>query len=146
MFRRLIVATLAVGMLAAGATSAFARGSGDQVTFTILAGQCPQLGANVAVSGEGTEWTVVHGSNLTQFAAGTAWDTNGNTYKFNYNLTFSTLANRVILTDHFNLVGGSGEMIHATFVARFDRNGIFYNEHGDPVSDPINFTAVCDAL
>jgi hypothetical protein len=83
---------------------------------------------------------------FTQFASGTAIDSNGNTYKFNYHLSVSENAKRVILTDHFNLVGGSGQTIHATFVARFDANGVFFISHGDPISDPITFTAVCDAI
>jgi hypothetical protein len=146
MLKRLLIAGLAVGTLALGASSALAGKPGDPVLFVIAPGQCPQLGADVGVSGTGTETTVVHGSTLTQFASGTAVDTNGKTYTFNYNLTISENAKRLILTDHFNLVGGHGEMIHATFVARFDSHGIFFNQHGDAVSDPGSFEAVCDPL
>ena len=148
MLRRLIVVTLALGMLAVGATGAFAANpNATPTSFEIGAGQCPQLG-DVSVHGDGTITWVVHGSNVTSFASGTATDSIGNTYKFNYNLTWSTLDNRVILTDHFNLVGSSGETIRAHFVARFDKYGVLllFKEHGEPVSDPFTFAPVCDPL
>jgi hypothetical protein len=145
--RRSFVVAVALVGLAVGVSGALADPPPAPVPlFTIPAGQCPQLGPDVSVEGQGFIRNVDHGSNFTQFASGTAIDSNGNTYKFNYHLSVSENAKRVILTDHFNLVGGSGQTIHATFVARFDANGVFFISHGDPISDPITFTAVCDAI
>lgn len=143
--RRFVLLSFVVGALVLGAQSAFADPPGVPVSFTIPAGQCPQLGPGVAVSGEGVFHQQGHGGDTSQFASGTATDTNGNTYRFNYHLTFSEADNRVVLADHFNLVAGP-ETIHAHFVARFDENGVFFNEHGDPISDPITGTAVCDPI
>jgi hypothetical protein len=144
--RRFVVLAFAVAGLALGAQASLAAPPGVSVSFTIPAGQCPQLGNGVAVTGEGLIREVLHGGGtFTQFASGTATDTNGNTYKFNYHLTISEKDNRALFTDHFNLVGGP-ETIRAHFVARFDQNGVFFNEHGDPVADTVTFAAVCDPI
>jgi hypothetical protein len=143
--RRFVLLSFAVGALVLGAQSAFAEPPREAVSFTIPAGQCPQLGPDVAVSGEGVFRQQGHGGDTSQFASGTATDTNGNTYRFNYHLTSSAADNRLLLADHFNLVAGP-ETIHAHFVARFDQNGVFSNEHGDPIADLLTFDAVCDPL
>ena len=91
MSKRFLVLTVAALCVGLTATAAFAAKPGIPVEFTIAAGQCPQLGPDVAVFGEGIINTVQHHNSLTQFASGSAVDTNGTTYKFNYHLTVSEL-------------------------------------------------------
>ena len=123
----LIGAWLAVGIGAAAAATDV--GSGP-VSFTLPAGQCADLPAGVSVSGSGTEIVRAHSSvdatgnfheHFDTTITGTATDSVGGTYRFNYHnvQTLSPSADFpfvVHITDHFNLVGnGPASQIHAFF-------------------------------
>ena len=129
------------------------------ITFTLSG--CPNLPAGLTVSGSGDDFLVLN-SRLDQdgvthierndLVTGTATDSNGASYKFNYhnhsNITVppSGFPWSLTTTDHFNLVGnGHADQMHVGFVARVtfpspsDPPQIeFVNSHGNPFfCDPI---------
>jgi hypothetical protein len=129
------------------------------ITFTLRG--CPYLPAGLTVSGSGDDFLVVNarvdGDGVTylernDLVTGTATDSNGASYKFNYHNHASItippggFPQSFTTTDHFNLVGnGQADQLHVRFVARVtipsptDPPIIeFVNSHGDPFfCDPI---------
>lgn len=135
-------------------------------TFTIPAGQCPQLPANVEVKGLGVERTTttieatgdnedrgkpdLRGS-LVSRISGTATDNLGGTYTFNYELRFKKpipVPGTATVIDRFRLTGNGAADGMATFfraTVKFDSgfNPMFetfqiVEQSGDPfVCDPL---------
>jgi hypothetical protein len=129
------------------------------ISFTL--GGCPNLPAGLTVSGTGDDFLVVNSRVDSQgvthmerndLVIGTATDSNGASYKFNYhnhsNITIPPGGFPWSFTtaDHFNLIGnGQANQLQVTFVARVtfssptDPPDIeFVNERGDPFfCDPI---------
>jgi hypothetical protein len=128
------------------------------VSFVLTPAICSQLTSTV--TGTGTADEVSHASVNGQGVVhivinttinGTATDTAGGSYRFNYhNSTKVDVAptdfpTDEFITDHFNLVGnGSANQLHTHFVLRVhiasptDMTFEFVNVHGDPFNcDPI---------
>ena len=129
------------------------------VNFTIPAGQCPNLA--VTVQGSGELFSVINTRvdqdgmlhiNRNDLVTGTATDSDGATYVFNYHLHAEieappsgfpfTLAG----TDHFNLNGkGNADNLHVGFVAR----AIFTSPADPPTIEFVNTRGnpfFCDPL
>jgi hypothetical protein len=127
-----IVTGLVGGSLAAAA-SPNAEGTfvyAVPVEFTLAAGVCPDLPDDLSVDFSGIDRGHLHVStdanggvivNWPDTIFGTAVDSDGNTYTFNYHnvvtVRDSGFPIEVTTTDHFNLVGaGPATQIHAFFV------------------------------
>jgi hypothetical protein len=131
----------------------------EPVTFTLTPEVCPALAVTVQGSGERfivtNQWVdkngVVHivGNDL---ATGTAVDSEGATYVFNYHQHFNPIAVppegfpvTFLVNDHFNLVGkGKAARLHVSFVYQVTfpapdqpPTTEVINERGDPACDPI---------
>jgi hypothetical protein len=136
-------------------------------TFTVPAGQCPQLPANVSVQGLGLERTTTtidgggdkgedRGSvglrgNLLTRISGTATDSLGGTYTFSYQLSFKrpiSIPGTATVIDTFKLTGngvanGMSTFFRATVNLDSGFNPIFatlriLEQSGDPfVCDPL---------
>jgi hypothetical protein len=137
----------------AGSTTVYS----ESFQFTMPAGQCPSLPPDLSVTFSATVHGHVHASvdaqgrlhiNWPDTISGTAVDSDGNTYRFNYHnvssWTEGELPIEIRISDHFNLVGfGPANNLHTFFVARLliTEEGdefVIVAEHGDPPS--------CDAL
>ena len=162
------VTGIAAALVAAsllGATAAFAASPNSESTihFTeaideiLPAGTCPDLPEDLSIHLTGTLTGHFHLSvdangvahiNASDTIQGTAVDSDGGTYRFNYhNVVTATDAGFPILvtiTDHFNLVGnGAANQLHTSFVQKLlitedSVEEVFLVEHGDPEH--------CDAL
>jgi hypothetical protein len=131
MSKVLVVAAVAAALFTAvGSAGAATSVTSEPVSFTLPAGQCPDLPATLSVSGTGTaiirEHTSVDTAGRVHFhlgvtIVGTATDSSDGTYRFNYHQTQSVEATTdfpfvVHITDHFNLVGnGAAHGIHTFF-------------------------------
>jgi hypothetical protein len=144
---------------AAGAASAVTDVTVEPVSFTIPAGQCADLPPTLSVSGTGTARIRAHSSldaqgrvheTLGTVITGTATDSLGGTYRFNYHnsLSLSAAADFPFvahITDHFNLVGSGGaSQIHTFFNIEVLITGpdssevLSFHSHGDPETcDPL---------
>jgi hypothetical protein len=137
---RLLVAALALLVCGVGATGTFAAGnagtttvSSEPISFSIPAGQCADLPPDLTVEGTATALVVFHESIdatgnfhtvIETTVTGTATDSAGGTYRFNYHQSQSLSPSAdfpfvVTITDHFNLVGaGSANQIHTGFILK----------------------------
>src|SRR5262245_48684020 len=171
----LCAATLVVAGPSAWHSTVLADGSGEHSeqtviqsrTFTIPAGQCPQLPPNVEVKGLGVERTTttiegeedksddtgrggLRGSLLSRIS-GTATDNVGGTYSFSYQLRFRKpvpIPGTAIVVDTFTLTGNGAAnglstffrasvSFDAGFNPRFETFQIL-EQAGDPfVCDPL---------
>ena len=139
-------------------TSAQATQVRVPISFTLTPGQCPKL--KVTVVGNGEFFSVINSRinrngivhiEESDLATGTAVDSEGATYIFNYHnhSSFEIPQTGFPFTiegeDHFNLVGnGKANQLHTEFVARAtfysptDFTIEFVNVHGNPFQcDPI---------
>jgi len=158
MSMRSVIAALAAVALAPTATGAAAAGNAgstevfeEQIEGTLSAGTCADLPAGLSVDFTGTARGHFHLStdangvlhiNGNVAITGTAVDSDGAGYRFNYHQTFHLQVTDspfvVTITDHFNLVGnGAASQLHTFFVLKLLISGdteavIFLNEHGDP--------------
>jgi len=129
------------------------------LSFTLPAGQCPNL--EVTVEGTGESFIVtndridqkgVHHIIMNHLVTGTATDSNGGTYLFNYHqhseleIPPGGFPFQLTATDHFNLNGeGKANHLHVGFVASATFNSPFdppiiefVNQRGNPfLCDPI---------
>ena len=154
-----LVALLALALPAAAAPA----GSGPNQTivpvpFTLTPAQCPELQTTVTGSGEyftvtntRTDKDGVTHLEVNQLATGTATDTQGGTYHFNYhnhsNVTVPPggFPVQIRQNDHFNLQGtGSASGLHVGFLILVTVPGpgqepivTPLNERGDHNCDPI---------
>lgn len=164
--RRIITAlgaaTLLGGLVGGGlATAASPNASStfvysEPLEFTLEAGVCPDLPADLSVDFTGTVHGHVHIStdargvvhlNWPDTITGTAVDSDGNTYTFNYhNVAIVSDAGfpiELTIVDHFNLVGNGGANgLHTFFVVRLliteaDEEEVVFNGHGVPSCDAI---------
>jgi hypothetical protein len=179
MVRRLVICALTAGAAVLVATSALAH-PGDEagsskttftrktepVTWTMKAGQCSQLPADLSVDGTGSKTTTIAGSVdsrgkhldvYTETASGTAKDSAGATYTWDYQFSQVGVYKRfpyvAWASDSFDLVAADGTVkVHAFFLAkaRFKNasdEGTYTTTFtvGDPVAfNP--FVPHCDAL
>ena len=149
---------LALALAVAGGAAADAHQARYSVPFTLTPAQCPGLQTTVTGSGEyftvtntRTDAAGVTHLEVNQLATGTATDTQGGTYHFNYHNHSSVtippggLA-EVRSNDHFNLEGtGSASGLHVGFVETFRSVGpgqpqldlVYINVRGNPDCDPI---------
>lgn len=104
----------------------------EPITFTIPAGQCPDL--PVAVDGTGDSFSVIDERidkngvdhvEIDNIVTGTATDSDGATYGFNYHnhtsldIPAGGFPFQASVTDHFNLNGkGKANHMHVGFVVR----------------------------
>jgi hypothetical protein len=155
------VATIVLAVAVTGAASASNAGSTvvftDEIDFTFPAGICPDLPADLSIHFTGTVrghahvsvdgQGVVHVSE-NETITGTAVDSDGAVYRFNYHDTvhFQFAGFPVVVTtnDHFNLVGnGAANQLHTFFtlkilVTETSQEILFGNVHGDPeLCDPL---------
>jgi len=102
------------------------------ITFTLSG--CPNLPAGLTVSGSGDDFLLINSRvdrdgvthmERNDLVTGTATDSNGASYKFNYHnhANFAVqpggFPSSVTTTDHFNLVGnGQADQLHVGFNAR----------------------------
>jgi hypothetical protein len=163
MVRRLIgiagVTLAAMLALTVDATAAPATGKSVLMPFTLDPAVCPQVTSTV--TGTGTEQVFTHssvnGKGVTHMvvittARGTATDTVGGRYRFNYLNNTKTviqpggLPQDILIRDHFNLVGNGSNQVHTSFVVRVHVFGPGQTDftvevvktHGDPDHcDPI---------
>ena len=152
----LVVLAVPASVLAAGnagSTTVYT----EPVEFTLDAGVCPSLPEELSIDFSGTVHGHIHVStdangvihvNWPDTITGTAVDSEGNTYAFNYtnvlNVRDAGLPIYITVTDHFNLVGnGPANQLHTFFVLRLvitaeGEEEIVFSAHGDPGS--------CDAI
>ena len=137
----------------AGSTTVYT----EPIAFTLAAGVCPALPEELSIDFSGTVHGHLHVStdangivhvNWPDTITGTAVDSEGNTYRFNYTnvqiVRDAGLPIEVTITDHFNLVGnGAANQLHTFFVLRLlitaeGEEEIVFSTHGDP--------GPCDAI
>ena len=129
-----LAVALAIAPLSVAVPSALAKATQIRlpISFTIPAGQCP--GIDVTIEGNGESFIVINTridkdgvAHVEQsiLATGTATDSDGQTYGFNYHTHASLTIPpggfpfSIEGTDHFNLEGnGRANQIHVGFVAR----------------------------
>jgi hypothetical protein len=139
-----------MGVLAAGnagSTSVFT----EPIAFTFPAGTCPDLPEGLSIDFTGTVrghfhlstdgMGVLHVNGATTIS-GTATDSEGDTYRFNYHDAFHAqdagLPVEILITDHFNLVGsGAANQLHTFFalllvITEGGEEEIFLSVQGDP--------------
>jgi hypothetical protein len=156
-------ALIAASLIGGTAAAAASPNSESTIHFTevidetLPAGTCPDLPADLSIHLTGTLTGHFHLSvdangvvhvNAPDTIQGTAVDSDGGTYRFNYhNVLTVTDAGFPILvttTDHFNLVGnGAANQLHTSFVRKLlitedSVEVVFLNARGDPDH--------CDAL
>jgi hypothetical protein len=151
---------LALLWLAATPGAVAAGNAGSTIVFTeplefaFPAGMCSDLPEGLSIDFSGTlrghfhvsvdANGVVHVSG-SDTITGTAVDSDGATYRFNYHDAIHAqdagFPVEIVVTDHFNLVGnGAANQLHTFFVLRIlfvdedPQNDVilFENEHGDP--------------
>jgi hypothetical protein len=137
MLRLVVVLAVAVLAVALGAAGAVAGGGGKTVEdfpleFTLSSPPCDQLPPGTIVTGTGTitirTWVQTDEAGVThvlskEVAGGTASDTAGGTYHFNYKLVFGADFTGFPFTadvkDFFHLVNDqTGANVSATFTAK----------------------------
>ena len=128
----------------------------ESLEFSLAAGVCPDLPADLSVEFTGTVHGHLHIStdahgvvhlNAPDTITGTAVDSDGNTYTFNYHnmavIRDAGFPIEITITDHFNLVGdGPAKDLHTIFVVRLviteaGEEAIVFNAHGAPSCDAI---------
>jgi hypothetical protein len=143
----------ALGAGNAGSTTVYS----EPIAFTLDAGVCPALPEELSIDFTGTVHGHIHVStdangvvhvSWPDTITGTAVDSEGNTYRFNYTNVLivrdAGLPIEVTITDHFNLVGnGAANQLHTFFVLRLlitaeGEEEIVFSTHGDP--------GPCDAI
>jgi hypothetical protein len=166
MLRKLVVTAIVALAVGAAATAAVAAG-GEQATvetfeasFTIAAGQCPQLPPDLEVSGVGqghstfiTNQDGTHVKVLTRIA-GTASDSEGGQYRFSYhNNLVATLGGSGTVTDHFTIKGrGAAAGLHSQWAADIEldeQGGLVDFEFTEFIGDPFDLVTGaprCDPL
>jgi hypothetical protein len=116
--------------VAAGATAAGGRTTTfkEDVHAVIDASACDAVSSDVTLDGTASGWAhesvdaggIVHIS-FGEAIRGTGVDEDGNTYRFSYHdagsQTFSGFPAVLHLTDHFNLTGTGGHVVHTFFNA-----------------------------
>ena len=111
------------------------------VEFTLTGGDpadampavCNQLEDDLVVEGTGSAHLILHGNGFTLVINGTAEDSDGGTYVFNYHAAgnFNPATSELIFSDHFHLVGnGAANQIKTFFVVK-----VAFSESGDPIID-----------
>lgn len=153
------VALLAAVLWLAATPAALAQGNAgstivfeEPIEFGFPADTCPDLPEGLSIDFSGTVRGhfhvsvdangVVHVSG-SETITGTAIDSDGATYRFNYHDAFHAqdagFPVEAVFTDHFNLVGnGAANQLHTFFVVRVlfvdEENEVivFENAHGDP--------------
>ncbi len=153
-----LVVAITIPTLSAVVSSAQATQIRLPITFTLTPGECSKL--KVTVEGSGEFFSVMNSRvdrngivhiEESDLANGTAVDSEGATYVFNYHnhASFEIPETGFPFTlegsDHFNLVGnGTANQLHTEFVARAtfysptDFTIEFVNVHGNPFQcDPI---------
>ena len=160
---RVLAFVVAVVALAAPASALAAGNAGsttvftEPIAFTLDAGVCPALPEELSINFTGTVRGHFHLStdangvlhvNGAATITGTAVDSEGDTYKFNYHDAFHVqdagFPIEIMITDHFNLVGnGAANQLHTFFVLRLlitaeGEEEIVFSTHGDP--------GPCDAI
>jgi hypothetical protein len=161
---RVIATLVAFLVISVGGTALAAGNAGtttistEPVEFTLVGGECSDLPAGLTVEGTGIARTIFHESVdasgkfhtvIKTTITGTATDSAGGTYTFNYHnaLSLSPSADFpfvVTITDHFNLVGSGGaNETHTFFVLKVLVTSettdeiLFAHFHGDPACDPL---------
>jgi hypothetical protein len=157
--RRVLAPTLASALILA-VPNAFAEASLVRVPITFtLTTACPNL--QVTVTGTGESFTVVNHRvdrngvdhiNMNSLATGTAVDSEGVTYGFNYHQhsSFEVPASGFPFsgqaTDHFNLLGkGKANNLHVGFVLR----ATFTSPSAPPIVEFVSMRgnpALCDPI
>jgi len=88
---------------------------------------------DLVVEGTGSAHLILHGNGFTLVINGTAEDSDGGTYVFNYHAAgnFNPATSELIFSDHFHLVGnGAANQIKTFFVVK-----VAFSESGDPIID-----------
>lgn len=132
----------AAALFAAGATGAGNAGTTftfkEDVHAVLDASACDAVSSDITLDGTASGWAhesvdargVVH-VNFGEAIQGTGVDEDGNTYRFTYHdagsQTFSGFPTVLHLTDHFNLVGPGGQVVHTFFNAL-----IVFEDASDP--------------
>ncbi len=118
------------------------------IAFTLSSARCSQIPSGTTLTGQGTaQFSMTPSGNLHSVINGTATDTQGHFWRFNYTQNMRPIGGTAVeVTDHFNLVGsGSPIKLHSHFVADFSSSDIESADllalkqiHGDPIGcDPI---------
>jgi hypothetical protein len=162
---RVLTTLVALLVTAAVGGSALAAGnagtttiSTEPVQFTLVGGECSDLPTGLTVEGSGIARTVFHESVdasgqfhtvIETTITGTATDSAGGTYRFNYHNSQSLSPSAdfpfvVTIADHFNLVGNGGaNQTHTFFVLKVLVTSettdeiLFAHFHGDLACDPL---------
>ena len=132
----------AAALFAAGATGAGNAGTTftfrEDVHAVLDASACDAVSSDITLDGTASGWAhesvdargVVH-VNFGEAIQGTGVDEDGNTYRFTYHdagsQTFSGFPTVLHLTDHFNLIGSGGQVVHTFFNAL-----IVFEDASDP--------------
>jgi hypothetical protein len=161
---RLAAATIAATLIAGAAIPIALAGNAGSTTVyqepidvTFPAGACPSLPDGLEIHLIGTVHGHIHVStdangivhvNWPDTISGTATDSDGGTYRFNYHnvaaIRDAGFPVEITITDHFNLVGNGGaNQLHTGFVLKLlitedGETEVVFSEHGDP--------GQCDAL
>lgn len=142
MVKRLSVAVVSALALAIWVSSAGAgQGGSEDFAGTWNVPLACGLGYGVTVSLTGTMRWNFDGNGEHVTVTGTATDTSGNSYVFNYRQNFKVVESGTLhITDHFNLVGsGTAPSLHTGFNLFIYADGsIKFTERGNPTDcDPI---------
>jgi hypothetical protein len=160
--KRLVISTIASIALAALLTSEAAAAGATidtfPVSFTVTSAQCQYLPAGTTITGSGTEKSIttmrtdangITTIENTTHANGTATDSAGNTYVFNYSNSFRVSNTTAkpgtfsgMMTDVFSLAGNGPVQLHNGFVAGITSSDGFVSASWDVKSsrgDPITF-------
>jgi hypothetical protein len=170
--RRIITATVAAVVLAAGHGSASAAEGGATVerfpvSFVISSDTCSNLPDGTTIEGTGNETSITRTKTdasgvttiaNTSIARGTASDQDGNTYVWLYSNEFRVSNSATdpglfsgLMNDHFSLSGPGPARLSNGFTAEFATDlAAFFNfepihAFGDPISFPEGI-AHCDPL
>lgn len=153
-----LAAVLSAGIVSAASPNAESTIIFEEpIEFTLPAGVCPDLPADLAIEFTGTIRGHLHVSvdaagvfhvNAPDSIVGTATDSAGETYRFNYHnvLTAQDGGFPIVarITDHFNLVGnGAADQLHVGFTLR-----LIITEDGESVAFAVDRgdPALCDAI
>jgi hypothetical protein len=155
-------AALLVGLVGGGGASGASPNAestfvySEPLEFTLAAGVCPDLPADLTVAFTGVVRGHVHVSvdaagvihvNWPDTIYGTAIDSDGNDYRFDYHnvavIRDAGFPIEITITDHFNLVGnGPANQLHTVVVLRLVISGegeeeVVFNAHGAPECDAL---------
>jgi len=123
----IVLAAAIAGVLVLAGTASGGKPESFPVSFDLSGPSCSQIPDGMTIHGEGTQTiSFTNSGTFHSDAKGTATDSNGNEWRFNYHQNARVIndAGDTQVVDHFNLVGNGGVIhLHSHFVLVFLGNG-----------------------